>query len=109
GLVALAGGLRAGNHLNAAVAGDGEHDALEWRSDRRLDIVGEPDAAQPAVAPARLAALREARPIRTRERGFHVAAKVAAVIGEAHRGTIRQLLLADQVAPPDVDPVDVQP
>ncbi len=45
GLVALSGRLRPADHFHLAIGLDGEHDALVGRADRRLDVIGDADAA----------------------------------------------------------------
>ena len=77
---------------------DAHRDALARRADRRLDVVGDADPAQ-STARARRAARWEIRPTPRAACAFHVAEEVARIVGQTHRGGIRQLFAADQVAP----------
>ena len=89
----------------------GEHrhlDPLARRADRRLDVVRESDAAQPAVRARRGAAFVEAVPFGEFQRALHVAREFAAVVGEAHRAAIRQLVVRDEVAAADLGAVDAE-
>ena len=113
GLVALAARLRAGDEFNFAAAVrmalHGQRDALVGRADRRFDVVRQSDAAQ--QRPARLLSLRRSRkPFQSACSSvvFHVAAEIAAVIGEPHGGAVGELVLADEIAAADLDAVDFQ-
>src|SRR5262249_39647119 len=73
---------------------------------RQLDVVREPYATQLAVPPRFRAALAETMPVGERDTAVHRLFVIAVVIGHAERRAIGQLVGRDQVAPPDLDPVD---
>ena len=71
-----------------------------------LDVVREPDAAQPAAPPRLGVPLAEIGPVGERQRLVHCLAVIAVVVGNAEGGAIREFLRRDEIAPPDLDSVD---
>ena len=108
-LVSLSGRLRAGVHVHRAVAHRRPARARAARRPApRHSSRCRCRRACRACAPracARLAPCQSASAAAC----AHVAAEIAAVVGEAHRGAIGQLRAADQIAPPDLQPVDAEP
>ena len=84
-------------------------DALVRDADRRLDIVGNADAAQLAAL-LRFAATRgKALPVGALQHALHVAGEIAAVVEQPARGAVGQLLARDEVLLPDPHAVHAEP
>ena len=75
----------------------------------RFDVVRDADAGEAAALARRLAALREAAPVGDLEHAIKIAGKIAAVVGEPERRCVWQPLVGDEIAPPDLDPIDLEP
>ena len=106
GAMALAARQRADRHVDAAFRRDRHLAPLARRPGGELDVIGERDAAALAAARGRRAPLREAVPVRARERRVHDPRVVPAVVGDAQRVGVGQRVGADQVAPPQRDAVE---
>src|SRR6202030_2365571 len=84
----------------------GHFGALARHPGRRIDIVGDRDAAMLAAGAGGGAARREAVPIACLQCPIHSVMISAAVIDHAERVPIGELVLLHQIAPPDFDTVE---
>jgi hypothetical protein len=106
GLVALAGGLRADEHVDHAVLGEHHLGVLRRPAAGGFQVVGHADAAPPAALRGFRAAALEAGPVHLGQRAVQQLLEVAAVVALAHRGDVGHGALRDHVAAADLDPVD---
>ncbi len=108
GLQALAVGHGADHQLDPAILGEAQLGRLLRDAKRRLEVAGEPLAAQPPPGFALGAPGGKARAVGKRQRLPHGAGEVAAIEGLAGRGSVRQLLRPDEVARTQLDRIDAQ-
>ena len=108
GFVALAGRLRAAVQRDLAGLRYLQHRALrsEGRAGRRLDMVGNANAAQAAAASGQLTPLRQSVGIDGGQGARHVGGEVAAVVGMAEHGGEGNVRRSDHVASAQLDTVD---
>ena len=93
GLVALAGRLRADRRARPCRRRHRHLDALVRDADRRLDVVGDADAAQPAALLRLARRAGKALPVGHVQHALHVAGEIAAVVEQPAGGAIGQLLV----------------
>src|SRR6202040_4172800 len=105
-LVALPLRRRADHDIDPAVSPYGHFGALARHPGRRIDIVGDRDAAMFAASAGGDAARREAVPIAGLQRPIHGVMIGAAVIDHAERIPIGELAFLHQITPPDLDTVE---
>ena len=106
GLVALAVAVRADAKLDRLVGAHAHFAVFVGRPARHLDVVGEPDPAQPAVPPRGRAPLLEAVPAGLVLRDRHRARIVAAVVDRARGRAVGILAGLNGIAPAQLDAVD---
>ena len=106
GGVALAVRMGAGEDRHHAARIEAQrHAVVEHR--RLFEEIAEPAPAQLAALLRSGGALGKARPVRELEALVHHMREVAAVVGGVGAGLVRHLRRTDEIAPPDLDRIDV--
>ena len=107
--VALAGILGPDHHVDPALGADRHLGALMRRAGGEVEIVGDADAAQPPARAGFGLAGGGAPPVAERGGGLHRGREIAAVIDQPEPVLERDRRGRDDVAAPDLQPVEAEP